>query len=171
MTLNLYIQTDLLKLYPPPRKNIIILTTNKNLASPLLATRIEGDPKAPPSIATTLRYRRGCYSFPRISPLYPWSLPYNAEGYAGGIKYHFLNLWYDSTWEWTQVFRAIGEHSKHYANVRGGSPLSGVLPCLYQEFLESQPFKHILPNDIHYFRYIDNILIIYRKEHNIPQMT
>ena len=32
------------------------------------------------------------------------------------IKYHFLSLWYDSTWDWTQVFRAIGEHSNHYAN-------------------------------------------------------
>ena len=29
----------------------------------------------------------------------------------GSIKYHFLSLWYDSTWDWTQVSRAIGEHS------------------------------------------------------------
>ena len=36
----------------------------------------------------------------------------------GGIKYDFLSLWYDSTWDWTQVARAIGEHSNHYANVR-----------------------------------------------------
>ena len=28
----------------------------------------------------------------------------------GGIKYHFLSLWYDSSWDWTQVSRAIGEH-------------------------------------------------------------
>ena len=27
-----------------------------------------------------------------------------------GIKYHFLGLWYDFTWDWTPVFRAIGEH-------------------------------------------------------------
>ena len=27
----------------------------------------------------------------------------------GGIKYHFLSLWYDLTWDWTQVSRAIGE--------------------------------------------------------------
>ena len=32
----------------------------------------------------------------------------------GGIKYHFLSLWYDSTWDWTQVSRAIGEHSLSY---------------------------------------------------------
>ena len=35
-----------------------------------------------------------------------------------GIKYHFLSLWYDSTWDWTQVSRAIGEHSNRSANVR-----------------------------------------------------
>ena len=29
----------------------------------------------------------------------------------GGIKYLFLSLWYDSTWDWTQVSWAIGEHS------------------------------------------------------------
>ena len=33
----------------------------------------------------------------------------------GGIKYHFLSVWYDSTWDWTQVSRAIGEHSNHHA--------------------------------------------------------
>ena len=35
----------------------------------------------------------------------------------GGIKYHFLSLWYDSTWDWTQVSRAIGKHSNNYASV------------------------------------------------------
>ena len=29
----------------------------------------------------------------------------------GGIKYHFLSLWYDSTWDWTPASRAIGERS------------------------------------------------------------
>ena len=28
----------------------------------------------------------------------------------GGIKYHFLSLWYNSTWDWTPVSRVIGEH-------------------------------------------------------------
>ena len=32
----------------------------------------------------------------------------------GGIKYHFLCLWYDSTWDWTPVSRTIGEHSTHF---------------------------------------------------------
>ena len=52
-----------------------------------------------------------------------------------------------------------------------GSPLRGVQACLYQEFSESQPYKHILPSDIQYFRYIDDILSIYPKEHNIPQIV
>ena len=40
----------------------------------------EGDLKAPFSIATTPRCRGGKrYSFPWITPLYPWFLPYSAE--------------------------------------------------------------------------------------------
>ena len=57
----------------------IILTVQMNLYVNKLATLVEGDPKAPFSIATTPRCRGGCYSFPWIAPLYPWSLPYNAE--------------------------------------------------------------------------------------------
>ena len=44
-----------------------------------LATVIEGDQKAPFSIATTPKCRGGCYCFPRIAPLYPWYIPYSAE--------------------------------------------------------------------------------------------
>ena len=40
---------------------------------------IEGDQKAPFSIATTPKCREGRYSFPWITPLYPWYVPYNAE--------------------------------------------------------------------------------------------
>ena len=40
-----------------------------------LATAVEGNLKAPFLIATTLRRRKGCYSFPRITPLYSWSVP------------------------------------------------------------------------------------------------
>ena len=31
----------------------------------------------------------------------------------GGIKHHFMSLWYDSIWDRIPVFRAIGEHSTH----------------------------------------------------------
>ena len=36
-----------------------------------LATLVKGDPKAPFSIATKLRCKGGCYSIPKIAPLYP----------------------------------------------------------------------------------------------------
>ena len=77
-----------------------------------MATFVEGDLKAPFSIATTLRCRGGWYSIPRIAPLYLWSLLYSAK--CGNIKYHFLSLWYDSTWDWTLVSWTIGEHSTHH---------------------------------------------------------
>ena len=44
-----------------------------------LATVVEGDPKAPFLISTTPRCSGGHYSFPWISPLYPWYVPYNTE--------------------------------------------------------------------------------------------
>ena len=44
-----------------------------------LATVVEGDKKAPFSIATTPKCREGRYSFPWIAPLYPWYVPYIAE--------------------------------------------------------------------------------------------
>ena len=34
----------------------------------------------------------------------------------GDIKNHVLSLCYDSTWDWTQVFRASGEHSNSHTN-------------------------------------------------------
>ena len=42
-----------------------------NISKVKLATIVEGDPKAPFSIATTPRCREGRYSFPRIATLYP----------------------------------------------------------------------------------------------------
>ena len=44
-----------------------------------MVTIVEGDLKAPFSIATTPRCRGGHYSFPWIAPLYSWYVPYNAE--------------------------------------------------------------------------------------------
>ena len=45
------------------------VSTNHRIVK--LATIVEGDPKAPFSIATTPRCRGGRYSIPRIAPLYP----------------------------------------------------------------------------------------------------
>ena len=47
-----------------------------------LATLVEGNTKAPFSIATTPRCRGGRYSIPWIAPVYPWSLHYIAEWLA-----------------------------------------------------------------------------------------
>ena len=52
---------------------------NSNKHNKKLATVVKDDLKAPFLIATTPRCREGCYSFPWIAPLYPWSVPYNAE--------------------------------------------------------------------------------------------
>ena len=45
-------------------------------------TVVEGDQKAPFSIATTPRCRGRRYSFPWIAPLYTWYVHYNAEWYV-----------------------------------------------------------------------------------------
>ena len=76
-----------------------------------MATIVEGNPKAPFSIATTPKCRGGRYSFPGLLYLTLDQYLIMLSVKQGGIKYHFLSLWYDSTWDWTQVSRAIGEHS------------------------------------------------------------
>ena len=43
--------------------------------------------------------------------LVPYVIMLRAQ--LGGIKYHFLSLWYDSTRDWTPVSRTIGEHSTY----------------------------------------------------------
>ena len=86
-----------------------------------LATVIDFDTKAPFSLATTPKCREGLYSI--LSALLH-SLRFTLEpnlimlsAKQSGIKYHFFfTLWYDSTWDWTPVFRTIGEHSTRYAN-------------------------------------------------------
>ena len=52
-----------------------------------------------------------------------------------------------------------------------GSPLSGVLACIYLEFLESCPFKYIIPNTACYFRYIDDTLLIYPQDLDLHSIT
>ena len=63
-----------------------------------LATIVEGNPKVPFSIATTPRCRGGRNSFPGwlYFTLDPHLIMLIVK--QGGSKYHFLSLWYDSTW-------------------------------------------------------------------------
>ena len=56
----------------------------------------------------------------------------------GGIKYHFWSLWYDSTCDWNQVSRTIGEHSTHLANT---------LESIYMCMLYSSIFKYIIDKE------------------------
>ena len=60
-----------------------------------LSTLVEGDPRAPFSIATTLMCRGWCYFFPWIAPLYPWCVPYIAECYATYQVYLKSLVWHD----------------------------------------------------------------------------
>ena len=55
-----------------------------------LVTVVEGDLKAPYSIATTLRSREGHYFFPQTAPLTldPYLIMLSVK--QGGIKYHFF---------------------------------------------------------------------------------
>ena len=80
-----------------------------------LATVVEGDPKVPFSIRWLLHQGvgEGATPFPGLThftlDLYLIMLSVK----QAGIKYHFLSLWYDLTWDWTPVSQAIGKHSNH----------------------------------------------------------
>ena len=52
-----------------------------------------------------------------------------------------------------------------------GSPLSGVLACLYLELLEDGPYKNIIPKNSFYVRYIDDILLICPTRTNIKEIV
>ena len=77
---------------------------------------VEGDRKTPFSIATTPRCNKGCYSVPKIVPdrLDPYLIKQIVK--QESVKYHLLSLWYDPTYDWTQVSRTIGKHSNSNTN-------------------------------------------------------
>ena len=96
--------------------NVILRTLNGckycylTLSKINLATEVTGNPNASFSIAITPR----CRGRALLLSLDPYLIVLSVK--QGGIKYHFLSLWYDSTWDWAQVSWTIGEHSNHYAN-------------------------------------------------------
>ena len=74
-----------------------------------LSTIVESYPKAPFQYLLHRGVGRGATPFPGL-------LYFTLDTYLilvsvkqGGIKYHFKNLCYDATWEWTQVSWTIGE--------------------------------------------------------------
>ena len=81
-----------------------------------LATVVKCDVKTPFSIATKPKCREGAtpFSVLRHFTLDPYLIKLSVK--QGGIKCHFLSLWYDTTWDWTQVSQVNGENSNHYTN-------------------------------------------------------
>ena len=71
-----------------------------------LATFDEGDLKAPFLIASTPRCRELLHF-----TLNPYLIMQSVK--KGSIRYGFLSLWYDSTWDWSPVSLTIAEHSTH----------------------------------------------------------
>ena len=69
-------------------------------------TLVEGDPKAP---FFNSYYTEGATLSPRLLhfTLDPYLVLLSVK--QGGIKYHFLSLWYDSAWDWLPVSRTIDD--------------------------------------------------------------
>ena len=90
-----------------------------------LATIVEGDSKAPFSLATTPRCRRvlllflDCSTLPLIRTLYCWEL---RKKVSSAI---FKSLVWP-TWDWTHVLRAIGEYYNHYGQ------------CIYPMYIQKR---------------------------------
>ena len=49
--------------------------------------------------------------------------------------------------------------------------LSGVLACLFLEFLNSGHFKFMTPRNSNYFRHTDDILLIYPRNNDVTKIT
>ena len=68
-------------------------------------------------------------------------------------------------------FEFNGTFYKQTFGLPMGSALSAPLACLYLELLEAGPFKEIIPSDTHYFRYIDDALIIYPQQVDLKDIV
>ena len=65
--------------FPLSETNFFAQIVDSDFIKLKMVTLVEGDQKAPFSVATTPRFRGRRKSFFWITPLYSWSLPYNAE--------------------------------------------------------------------------------------------
>ena len=75
--------------------------------------------KAHFSTGTIRRCRRGHYSFHWIAPLTLDSYLIMLSVKQGGINYHFVILWYDSTWDWTPKVRSPDGDTEYFDIVAG----------------------------------------------------
>ena len=76
----------------------------------MLATVVMGNPKAPFLIGTTQMCCGGQYSFHGLLYFTLDTNIINLSVKQEDIKYPFLGLWYESTWNWTLVSGAIGKN-------------------------------------------------------------
>ena len=98
-------------------KHVLLITSLNELIffahCKKLVTLVKGYSKAPFWIATTQGVGEGATPFPGFLHFTIDSCLILLSVNQGGTKYHFLNLWYDSTWDWTPVSQTIGEQSTH----------------------------------------------------------
>ena len=63
-------------------------------------------------------------------------------------------------------------HQSYLCKTKFANGLSSIIfTCKYLEFLESGPFKYIIPSNSNYFRYIENSLLIYPQELVLVKIT
>ena len=94
---------------PCQQSTYIILEKYIHIYIVVVGDHSRGGPEGSLSIATTLRCRGGHYSFPWIAPLLPLIRTLYCWVLSKAVSRQYL--WYDMTWDWTQVSRTIGEHS------------------------------------------------------------
>ena len=80
-----------------------------NISKVKLVTFVEGDRRLPFQKLLHRGVGEGTSQFPGFLhfTLDPHLIVLSAK--QGGIKYHFLSLWYDSTWDWTPVFELYSQ--------------------------------------------------------------
>ena len=84
--------------------------------SKLLVTIVGGTQRVPFQQLLQLGVGKGATTFPGLLhfTLVLYLIMLSVK--QGGIKYHFLSLWYDSTWDWTPVSWAFRKHANHKAS-------------------------------------------------------
>ena len=105
-----------------------------------LASLVEGDQKAPFSIATTPRCRGGRHSFPWIAPVYTYLVLLSVK--QGGIKYHFKST------TWPGIEPRSPDHWRtlysqgHYSNL---VQLPNISLAKNSYFVSNSPFRFAIP--------------------------
>ena len=96
-----------------PNLNVQLVTGRPKLTQQNYYVSKVGNLRLPFQLLQHWGIRKGATPFSGLLhfTLDPYLIMLSAK--QGGIEYHFLSLWYDSTWDWTAVSQIIGEHSTH----------------------------------------------------------